>query len=194
MNSAEKIKDLQSLVIKNKRRIWKPYMEKYHCDIIAELGVCTGVNFKFMIESNPKLAVAVDAWIEDGTVSRNDSAFTQEVLDSQYDTFKKEMEAFPFVNICREYTFDAANRFPDNYFDLVYVDADHTYDGCMRDLVSWWPKMKKGGTFVGDDYCHSMAKPTRIRFKVIEAVDDFAKANNLGVADLPRDGWVIIKP
>lgn len=196
MDTSEKIKDLLALSMRRRRMIWRPYMEKYNCQIIAELGVSTGRNFHNMIAHLPKVAVAVDAWGrgEENLVSQNDCAFTQEEFNFQYETFKVEMDRFPFVQIIREYTFDAAKRFPNDYFDFIYVDADHSYNGCMRDLVSWWPKLKSGATFAGDDYYPGIAKRTKVPFKVIEAVTDFAKANDVIHTEIPGNAWAIIKP
>lgn len=36
--------------------------------------------------------------------------------------------------------------------DLLYVDADHSYDGVLADLTAWVPHVKSGGVIVGDDY------------------------------------------
>jgi len=36
--------------------------------------------------------------------------------------------------------------------DYLYVDADHSYEGCLSDLRLWWPHLKTGGLIAGDDY------------------------------------------
>lgn len=175
-------------------RTWKPFMEKYDCQKIAELGVCDGDNFMRMIEHNPTEAVAVDAWIDDGIVSRNDEGYSQAEQDELYRTFKKNTKDMTFVHIFREYTFNAAKHFPDNYFDLVYIDADHTYEGCKKDLESWYPKVKKGKFLLGDDYVNNhITRPTGVRFGVVEAVIEFAKKHNLTIFELPGHGWGIVK-
>ena len=192
MESSEIINDLRSLKIRRKHRIWEPFMRKYNCAIVCEIGVQNGYNFSEMIRHNPKVAVAVDSWKDDGVISRNDVAFSQEELDKQYNYFKKEMSDKPFVNIYREYSFDAVRYFNDSYFDFVYIDADHTYEGCLQDIVAWYSKVKKGGFLLGDDYRVAKTR-TGVRFGVIQAVNDFAKKNNLSFFELPRYGWGIIK-
>lgn len=187
--------DLQNLKSKNRKRIWKPLMEKYGCQLICELGVREGENFDLMIEHRPKEALAVDAWIDDGVSSRNDLGFPQEILDSQYKNFSKRMADKPFVKICRQYTFEAVKHFPDEYFDLIYIDADHTYEGCLRDIMDWFPKVKKGKFLTGDDYfINGMVPKTGVRFGVVEAVKEFVKDSNLKVYGMPLFGWAIIKP
>ena len=195
MESAKRINDLMNLEVRRHgQRVWRPYMEKYSIDAIAELGVDKGSHFKLLIEHGPKLAVAVDAWIDDGVISRNDCRRSQKTHNRIYDSFKKEMEDKPFVKICRGYTFDVVKEFPDKFFDLVYVDADHTKDACRRDLADWWPKVKPGGTFCGHDYIELTTRKTGVKFGVIQVVSEFAEANNLKVIALPEYVWAIIKP
>ena len=33
----------------------------------------------------------------------------------------------------------------DGFFSVVFVDADHRYDGVVRDLSAWAPKVRPGG-------------------------------------------------
>lgn len=190
MNQNQIIQDLSDTRRIRKYYVWETFMKKYQCEYICELGVCKGKNFYEMIKHEPKLAVAVDSWIEDGTISRNDGRYSQEELDLQYENFKINVQNKPFVKIYKEYTFDAVKHFEDDFFDLIYIDADHTYEGCLRDMEDWYPKVKKGRFLLGDDYRFS---EYRVRFGVIEAVNEFAKNNNIEFFQLPNYGWAIIK-
>lgn len=44
-------------------------------------------------------------------------------------------------------------------YDVVYIDGDHSYDGCMSDLVNYAPMVKQGGFLVIDDACCDMKMP-----------------------------------
>jgi|TARA_B110000977_G_scaffold46082_1_gene62621 predicted O-methyltransferase YrrM len=35
--------------------------------------------------------------------------------------------------------------------DLVFIDADHSYNGCLRDIIEYTPKVNKGGILSGHD-------------------------------------------
>lgn len=188
------VQDLQNLQIINKKRVWKPFMEKYNCQKICELGIFRGENFDLMIRHCPCEAVAVDIWQKDGVMSRNDMGFSQGELNKQYKNFAFSVVGKPFVKIYKEYTYEAVKHFPDNYFDLIYIDADHTYEGCMRDIKDWYSKVKNGRFLIGDDYRTAVVSRTHVKFGVIEAVNEFAKENNLIAYELPRYGWAIIKP
>ena len=192
MELNELIKDLQSFEVSKYRRIWEPFMKKYSCNIICEIGVQFGYNFGRMIAHGPAVVVAIDSWKDDGVISRNDRGFSQRELDRQYDHFKRKMSGKPFVKIYREYSIDAVKHFEDNYFDLIYIDADHTYHGCLRDIVDWYPKVKKGGLLLGD-YYKVYRSETGVEFGVIDSVNRFARDNKLDVLKVNPDGWGFIK-
>jgi hypothetical protein len=48
-------------------------------------------------------------------------------------------------------TSDAAHSVPDASLDFVFVDADHSYEGCREDIVTWLPKLKATGWITGHD-------------------------------------------
>lgn len=43
-------------------------------------------------------------------------------------------------------------KMPDGYFDMVYIDGDHEYQGVMRDIEATLPKLKPGGAMIFNDY------------------------------------------
>lgn len=194
MDINEKIKDLCGLeILPSGHRRWKPFMEKYNCQTICEIGVSEGINFYLMIEHKPKIAVAIDPWMDDGIISRNDSGYSQEFLDKIFEKFKKNIKDKLFVKIYRGYSFNAVKNFPDEYFDLVYIDADHTYEPCLKDIEDWYPKVKKGGFLTGDDYWDVTSPATGVKFEVIKAVNQFAKTNNFQIYELPEYAWAIMR-
>jgi hypothetical protein len=46
----------------------------------------------------------------------------------------------------------ACKLFSDESLDFVYLDANHSYDGFIKDFNNWYPKVKKGGLIAGHDY------------------------------------------
>ena len=56
------------------------------------------------------------------------------------------------ILIHRARSTDTAAQFHDGYFDRVYIDADHTYEGVQADLSACAPKVPSGGFITGDDY------------------------------------------
>ena len=68
---------------------------------------------------------------------------------------------------------DAARAFPDGSLDFVYLDAEHTYSGVRGDLEAWWPKLRRGGLFAGNDYHAGWVRPAGYYFGTKDAVDEF---------------------
>ena len=68
---------------------------------------------------------------------------------------------------------EALDMFPDEYFDFIYVDGyAHTGEEEGKTVHDWFPKLKVGGVFAGDDYHADWPK-------VISVVDSFIKKNSL---------------
>jgi predicted O-methyltransferase YrrM len=46
---------------------------------------------------------------------------------------------------------DAARVFSDTACDLVFIDADHSYEAVLEDIALWRPKVRPGGILCGHD-------------------------------------------
>lgn len=44
------------------------------------------------------------------------------------------------------------NSFPDEYFDWIYIDGDHSYEGVLKDSLSAVNKIPEGGYLVFNDF------------------------------------------
>jgi hypothetical protein len=64
---------------------------------------------------------------------------------------------------------EAAKEFPDESIDFVFIDGDHSYEGCSQDIALWYPKLKDGGLLSGHDYRDGR------NYGVKQAVHEFAK-------------------
>lgn len=59
---------------------------------------------------------------------------------------------------------------PNESLDFVYIDADHTFDSIMQDIIIWHQKVRIGGIISGHDYDNPEVKA---------AVDIYAKIHNI---------------
>ena len=75
-------------------------------------------------------------------------------------------------------------EFPDEYFDLVYIDSNHFFDHVVRDLECWWPKVRLGGYIAGHDYFAPGDKRRSRGSEVRAAVDQFFGEGNYRTFDL----------
>lgn len=93
------------------------------------------------------------------------------------------------VSFIRQFSGPAAIEFEDHSLDFSYIDAAHDKESVFADLNSWWPKVKHGGVFCGDDYTASYPG-------VVEAVHAFADSVGHPVAVSTggiRPQWFIFK-
>ena len=142
--------------------------------VCAELGVMDGLFSKEIIKiTKPKKLVLIDIWQVNQTFS---DPITQKEYDLKYNSIKEKFKLNPKVKIIKGRT-DSINTFPDNYFDWVYIDADHRYEAVKNDLENCYPKIKPGGYIIGDDYLHENYKD--MIWGVIEAVDEFVKTHEI---------------
>lgn len=66
----------------------------------------------------------------------------------------------------------ASDYFCEESVDFIYIDADHKYDSVRDDLAAWYPKLKVGGVFCGDDYCNCW-NPAEGQYDIVKAVEEF---------------------
>jgi predicted O-methyltransferase YrrM len=45
----------------------------------------------------------------------------------------------------------AADQIADNSLDLVFIDANHSYDYVKKDIIKYTPKLKENGLLTGHD-------------------------------------------
>ena len=81
-------------------------------------------------------------------------------------------------------------EFDDDYFDIIYIDADHRYNAVKKDLEITYKKVKIGGIISGHDYA------TANHPEVYIAVNLFCKEKNLKIKYITKDvyaSFAIIK-
>jgi len=143
---------------------------------LCEIGVCHGGNLFNMANSDVGEIWGVDIWKVTQNKSQNDVGLTQAEYNEIYDKVSKIAKE-KGINIIRDFSSNACKQFPDSYFDFVYIDADHSYEGCLQDIQNWLTKNKNGGILAGDDYVDAVS-PVGTKFGVIEAVNEFVAAIN----------------
>ncbi len=158
----------------------------------AEVGVRQG-DFSAHILQNWKgrKLWLVDAWRD--LPGYEEGHHAHEV---NYESTLAKMQAFPGrFEMVRDLSVPAAARFADESLDFIYLDADHSYEAVTADLVAWYPKLKVGGLFAGNDYgalaLHAVDfGQGRRTFGVKKAVDEFSLKHRKNVSiDWLGDWW-----
>lgn len=110
-----------------------------------EIGVDGGGSLKTVLGScDPERIVLCDMW---GTNHAGHG-------------FQNWKHIYPIVEISNAkvdmITGDSRETVPKimEFFDLILVDGDHSYEACLQDLKSTWPLMANGGLLILDDIGH----------------------------------------
>ncbi|MBM3599235.1 MAG: class I SAM-dependent methyltransferase [Alphaproteobacteria bacterium] len=148
---------------------------------MAEIGVARGdFSATIMSLTKPAKLHLIDAWIHQERADLTQDSNNPPQLDQDQrhqgvlGRFAAEI-ASGQVEVHRSLSHLKAASFPDRYFDWIYVDADHSYDGVTGDLEAYFPKIKPDGLILGHDYSwHG-----KVNFGVVEAVNDFISRHRL---------------
>jgi len=73
-------------------------------------------------------------------------AFLYNIVKAEADNYINTIHKGHSVNAAEEYTDDSLN--------MVYLDASHETLDLYLDMKAWYPKLKEGGIFAGDDWDH----------------------------------------
>jgi hypothetical protein len=151
-------------------------------NIVAEVGVRSGTNaFNILSEYPIKHITLIDPYAPyiDG-----ENAVTEEAQNRElYQVLLTMRPLFGRVSLMLMSSVEASKFFPFEYFDYVYIDANHSYESVKEDLINWYPKTK---LLAGHDYGGSHKG-------VVQAVDEFVSNNNLTLIKFSDRDWLIDK-
>jgi hypothetical protein len=129
--------------------------------VCAEIGVYKGDFSELILECKPKKLHLIDPWKFEvdpayaGSWYGGSLGKSQAKLDSIYKSvigrFRSAIGS-GIVEVHRNTSAECCSRFPDNYFDWIYIDGNHRYEFVKRDLEMFLPKVRLHGLVGGDDY------------------------------------------
>jgi len=148
----------------------------------AEVGVEKGKNAQTMFEIIPDLKLyGVDPYKQHPQASYVHHAekrgWSERYLRNCKKQCLKRMHGRNFT-LLQGFSEHMADKLEDSSLDFVYIDADHSYDMVMLDVIKWGRKLKKGGIMSGHDYYYDNDTSGR-RAKVTQAVNDYTKVHNI---------------
>ena len=76
----------------------------------------------------------------------------QKYYDKVYAEINSRFKTFKEVEICRMLSDEWFKKYNDVELDWIYIDGDHSYEGCLSDLENGLKVVKSGGLILGDDY------------------------------------------
>lgn len=139
----------------------------------AEIGVAEGRNASMLI-SIPAITklYLIDAWTK--LNQKGDGGNSQEWHEFNYLDAQHRINATGFKDkavFLKGMSTEMIKKIPDDSLVLAYIDCDHSYSGCYRDLESVYQKVKFGGIVAGHDYLN-------FSYGVNKAVNTFVRFLN----------------
>ena len=141
---------------------------------IAEVGVAHGVFSQYLLdELRPRKFVAFDLFKmhEWGTyLGEPTNALLNDMTHLDYYSRKfADRGAQVVIEVGRSNL--NLSRYPDRSFDLIYIDADHSYDGVTKDANAAKAKLADNGIIVFNDYIQ-FDFLSGVRYGVVRAVNE----------------------
>lgn len=127
-------------------------IKQFDLKVGVEIGVKRGENIKKVLQACPNFHFyAVDCW--DPKLQYINWAKGAQSVNEKF--FNKLNRTYPDrITKLKGYSAEMSKMIGDNSVDLIFVDGDHSFEGCTADIELWYPKLKLGGFIAGHDYGH----------------------------------------
>lgn len=144
---------------------------------IVELGVRDGATYFFLLEKCPGIKlVGIDIWDKIPYRDAKDNLSGWPHAENERKVREQAKRYGMRAMLLKGLTDEFVDQFIDASVDLIFIDADHTYDAVKKDILNWKPKIRSGGFLTG----HDIHWP-----EVRDAVDEFVIHYEVG----PDNVW-----
>jgi len=140
-----------------KHRPWVVFLAKdLRARKVAEVGVFTGVLTMRLLKETKADVWAVDTW--QGVPGDPLQCYMESKPGDTERRFRRRMREYagsPRLHVMKMDSVEAAARLLEEHgptFDLVFIDADHSYEAVRADIQAWLPLVRRGGILCGHDY------------------------------------------
>jgi len=121
----------------------------------AEIGVAGGsFSYHVLLKKFPKKLYLIDSW--DYWPKKKTDFVTidnrRAAMHKQYEKVRDFFASYNNVTVIKERSDTASKQFAELYFDYVYIDGEHSFEGAYYDLKNYFPKVRVGGLIMGDDW------------------------------------------
>lgn len=150
--------------------------------IMCEVGVFKGEFSKILYHQQPKELHLID--IFSGYMCSGDKdGLNMEctMMENEYGKLQTYFNNLNNVFLHKGDGNEILNKFSNEYFDFIYIDADHSYDSVLSNLNTALPKLKQFGILAGHDY-----NPEQFP-GLVNAVNKFCQDNNLEISIITKD-------
>ena len=146
-----------------------PYIKRQGPDLVGlEIGVARGESSYTILEKCPNVKKlygidpykAFDDWVGHIDQAHNDK--TKEIAIKNLSEFG---DRFVSVFGLDSKTVAMDDGFFQESLDFIFIDGDHSYEGALFDMESFYPLVKKGGLFSGHDYNLPTVQKALVEFR-----------------------------
>lgn len=118
----------------NRKHFLRHLIETKKLYVMAEVGVRDGRTTFALLDSIPELKIyAIDT---------NISLFYNDEVKKKYGDRLIPIQGYSFL---------VADQILDGSLDIVFIDADHSYESVKKDIIKYTPKLKPTGLLTGHD-------------------------------------------
>lgn len=167
---------------------WKEYLKTLQNAKIIEIGVHGGASLlltdDILSKNSDNKLYGIDCWeniVDVGINGKPNNFWTESSLNKFINLHKENrlhlqniiLNENLNIELIHGFSRDISiiNKFADASIDAIYIDGDHSYEGCYNDIKNFYPKIKEGGMILCDDY-------TNIA-DVKKAVEQFCNEKNI---------------
>lgn len=122
--------------------------------VVVEIGCYDGSTTRRYIDivkENNGHVILIDTFMGSESISHKDAHGYGAHNLGLYQLVKDKFEKYSdMMTIMQGYSYECIPNLPDNC-DIIFIDADHTYESCNQDIKLSIPKVKKGGILCGHD-------------------------------------------
>lgn len=124
---------------------------------VIEVGVWRGRTTKVLATACPGTVWAVDHWQGAQSDDRQAALYQDGLAEARRDFFRNLSREIGCgrVRVMEGKSTEVAADLLVTFgamFDVIFIDADHSYEGCKADIAAYRPLLKAGGLFCGHDY------------------------------------------
>ncbi len=151
-----------------------------------ELGVWYGVNMGHLLEECPNISklIGIDPYHPYQDWNRY---IDTQMMEQAYNSALNIAEKFPGRASLKLMTsVEASEILTSKLFDFIFIDGDHSYERCYKDLNLWYDSIKRGGLFSGHDFSLPGVNKAIAQFRKERKIKGFFKV-------IPNDVWYWIK-
>lgn len=152
-----------------------------------ELGVWFGNNMCYLLDNCPNISLlhGIDPYKPYQDWNR---FIGEELINQAKSTAFSNLSNFPkdkwLLTVAESVVVN--NFHSDNCIDFIFIDGDHSFEMCYKDLNLWYSKIKSGGLFSGHDFSLPGVNKALLKFRQENNIKGFFKV-------IRNDVWYWIK-